>query len=239
MRTSFTLIELLVVIAIIAILAAMLLPALSKAREKARAISCTSNLKQMGLTAHLYVNDYQYLNPPFMNNVTANRGMWGQVFYDNGYCKELKMFSCPSSSTDIRKEVAANGYDGWYRTYGRVIWGFLNNGDAILSISNKEANTLDGNLDKTAYGSVSNNGLTKSYGPSQSMLFVDTIHTGDASRRSIHLAGVRCSTAYAYAVHTIHGISANVCMNDGHVEALNKNKMVDEFGVVAGQIVGN
>ncbi|MBM3460341.1 MAG: DUF1559 domain-containing protein [Armatimonadetes bacterium] len=104
-RRGFTLIELLVVIAIIAILAAILFPVFAQAREKARAIQCVSNLKQIGLAIRMYQQDYDEMVVPGYSYREARRTLlWYPDLLDT-YVKNPLVFTCPSRSnitTNIR-----------------------------------------------------------------------------------------------------------------------------------------
>jgi len=93
-RTAFTLIELLVVIAIIAILAAMLMPALARAKESGKRVACSNNLRQLGMAMRMYIDDNQSTLPPHIDS-----SRWPDKFYDY-YGKNLTVLLCPSEITN-------------------------------------------------------------------------------------------------------------------------------------------
>lgn len=100
-RDAFTLIELLVVIAVIAILAAILFPVFSRARESARKASCQSNLKQLASAALMYAQDYDEVLPKGWNWNAAN-SYWYDLLFP--YVRNAQVYRCPS--------LPSNGYTG-------------------------------------------------------------------------------------------------------------------------------
>jgi len=125
---DFTLIELLVVIAIIAILASMLMPALSKAKEKARSAGCVSNLKQVMMGCIMYKDDY---DGRFPQNCSSNSNTgclapgWDWMEMTLPYTGDQNIYLCPSTEWYKDQEAGGNNcmagiprsHDGWCGGY--------------------------------------------------------------------------------------------------------------------------
>ncbi len=121
---AFTLIELLVVIAIIAILAAILFPVFSRARENARRSSCGSNLRQIGLGVMQYTQDFDEKYPMHYDASAGNQKVW--LDFIQPYLKSAGVFNCPSRSNIVFTPNAMDtniaygynmtfsNYPGWY-----------------------------------------------------------------------------------------------------------------------------
>jgi len=119
-QAGFTLIELLVVIAIIAILAALLLPALARAKDKAVRIQCTSNLKQWGIALTLYAGDNKEAVPPNLTSDGASGFAWTALSLNTNFYPQYLYPNRPGTTLvkqRAKQDVLYCPTDEWHRAY--------------------------------------------------------------------------------------------------------------------------
>ena len=235
-KKHFTLIELLVVIAIIAILAAMLLPALQSARERAHGTKCVNNLKQMGVVQAIYLDDHRSFWPA--QNTTNKETCWqGQLIkgkYLNGDYKNDVSYTGKSERPiakfavceKVLSETRGSNQENCYNTYAAT----FHNNSAGENTAGFYMN--DPGLSKVGY--YSDRSSTKIFlrvEMSHRVTFTDAVNgLGGISMGRLHTTWANPSKVWdAQYIYPAHGGRANLAVYSGGVASVEADQLVYYF----------
>ena len=209
-RFSFTLIELLIVISIIAILAAMLLPALNTAREKARQIHCTSNMKQLGLAVTMYTDQYLDTYPSVSTYTVNSITVYAPSMLAHGTGLGGKVFICPTFAQDSRAMAGS-----LRQVPEKAIQNDITRYASIMTYTHYGFNRILQNPAWKISGKCS-----QIKAPSRYLVMVESGVIGSSGRGFALTVEYFTSSGVWGLVNPRHNGIANVLFGDGHVEGI-------------------
>lgn len=224
-RRGFTLIELLVVVAIIAILIAILMPALGGAREQAKAVNCQSNLRQLSISFMFYANDHNQVVPFYVNNRN-----WSMYYFANDWGAPEPLYKvpfkggfCPSNTILPTKFGSNTGLYGMLHLIG--------DGDITKLQTERFGDFVSGSWGSLIWEAFDYKKMTEP--ASTGLLFDSVLASGGVAGYGYYfVTNNKLAWASFPSVYLVHANRTNVAFADGHVAPTDKN----ELGNMPGQM---